>query len=95
MIQAIEHLNHLLHAHVPWEQRTAQDGADQITLHAQDDIGLLIIGLAKADVAQGIIPSCSGFRTIIRLRFSQWKPGEVVQDVSHYLKYSFLMVPFS
>ncbi len=95
IIQALEHLNHMLHAHVPWEQRLAESGADQITLHAQDDIGLLIIGLPQADIAQGILPNCSGFRSIIRLRFSQWKVGQVAQDVTFNQPYSLMMVPIS
>jgi hypothetical protein len=95
IIEAIEHLNSMLHAHVPWESHTATSGADQITLHAQDNIGLLIVGVPQTDIAQGILPICSGFRSIIRLRFSQWKPGEVAQDVQHDQPYSLMMVPIS
>lgn len=95
LMQAIEHLNQMLHAHVPWEQRNAKDGYDQITLATQDDIGLLIIGMPHAAVAQGIIPSCSGFRAVVRLRFSQWLPGKVTQDLQHDQNYSLMMVSIS
>ncbi|MDQ7002113.1 MAG: hypothetical protein Q9N02_05435 [Ghiorsea sp.] len=93
MIQAIEHLNTMLHAHVPWRQRTANAGYDQITLAAQDDIGLIIIGMPEATIAQGIIPSCSGFRSVLRLRFSQWSPGKVEHDVTHNQTYALMAVP--
>ncbi len=95
MIQAIEHLNQMLHAHVPWENRIAKHGADQITFAAQDDIGLLIIGLPKSLMHQSILPSCSGFRSIVRLRFTQWKAGEVSIDVDDDLPYALMMVPIS
>ncbi len=95
MIKAIEHLNQMLHAHVPWENRIAKAGADQITFAAQDDIGLLIVGVPKATVTNGIFPICSGFRSIIRLRFTQWKSGEVAQDVHNDLPYALMMVPIS
>ncbi len=95
MIQAIEHLNTMLHAHVPWQQRTAHAGYDQITLAAQDDIGLVIIGVPEQAVAQGIVPSCSGFRAVIRLRFSQWSPGKVEHDITHNQTYALMAVPIS
>jgi cell division FtsZ-interacting protein ZapD len=95
MVQAIEHLNQMLHAHVPWEHRVAKEGSDQITLHAQDDIGLLIVGVPKEVLAQGILPSCSGFRSIIRLRFTQWKAGEVAQELKSDQAYTLMMVPVS
>ena len=95
MIQAIEHLSQMLHAHVPWENRIAKNGADQITFAAQDDIGLLIVGVPKHMITQGILPSCSGFRSIIRLRFTQWKAGEVAQDVESDMPYALMMVPIS
>lgn len=93
MIQAIEHLNTMLHAHVPWQQRIAKSGYDQITLAAQDDIGLIIIGMPEAAIAQGIVPSCSGFRAVLRLRFSQWTPGKVEHDITHNQTYALMAVP--
>ena len=95
MIQAIEHLNTMLHAHVPWQQRIANTGYDQITLAAQDDIGLVIIGVPEQAIAQGIVPSCSGFRAVIRLRFSQWLPGKVEHDITHNQPYALMAVPIS
>ena len=95
IMQALEHLDQMLHAHVPWEQRVAKGGYDQITLAAQDDIGLLIIGMPSDAIAQGIIPSCSGFRTVVRLRFSQWRPGKVEQDLKQDQNYALMMVPLS
>jgi len=95
MMKAIEHLNQILHAHVPWEQRVAIEGYDQITLASQDDIGLLIIGLSSETIAQGIIPSCSGFRSVVRLRFSQWQPGKIEHDLLHDQNYALMMVPIS
>lgn len=95
IMQAIEHLNQMLHAHVPWQQRTAKKGYDQITLAAQDDIGLVIIGVPELAIAQGIIPSCSGFRAVVRLRFSQWLPGQVEHDVTHDQNYALMAVPIS
>jgi len=93
MIQGIEHLNQMLHAHVPWEHRVAKEGYDQITLAAQDDIGLIIIGVPQDAIAQGIVPSCSGFRAVLRLRFSQWKPGELERDIDHEQTYAVMAVP--
>lgn len=95
MIQAIEHLNQMLHAHVSWEHRIAKGGTDQITFAAQDDIGLLIVGVPESMIAQGILPSCSGFRSIVRLRFTQWKAGELAQDVENDLPYALMTVPIS
>ncbi len=95
MIQAIEHLNTMLHAHVPWQQRIANAGYDQITLAAQDDVGLIIIGVPEQAVAQGIVPSCSGVRTVVRLRFSQWLPGKVEHDITHNQPYALMAVPIS
>jgi len=94
-IQAVEHLNQILHAHVPWEQRIAREGFDQITLHAQDDIGLVIIGLRQDVLAQGIVPSCSGFRSTVRLRFSKWGAGKVEEDLQHDQNYALMAVPIS
>ncbi|HID36203.1 MAG TPA: hypothetical protein EYP39_02325 [Ghiorsea sp.] len=93
--ESIESLNKMLHAHVPWEKRTAKAGTDQITLAAQDDIGLLIIGVSQDMLAQGIMPICSGFRSIIRLRFEQWQAGEVAKDVHQDQEYALMMVPIS
>ena len=95
IIQALEHLNQMLHAHVPWEHRVAKEGSDQITLHAQDDIGLLIVGVPKEVLAQGILPSCSGFRSIIRLRFTQWQAGKPAQELNQDQAYTLMMVPIS
>jgi cell division FtsZ-interacting protein ZapD len=95
MIQAIEHLNTMLHAHVPWQQHIAKAGYDQITLAAQDDIGLVIIGMPEQAVAQGIVPSCSGVRAVVRLRFSQWLPGKVEHDIKHNQPYALMAVPIS
>ncbi|MDX8380920.1 MAG: hypothetical protein R8M14_02270 [Ghiorsea sp.] len=95
IIQAIEHLNQMLHAHVPWENRMAREGSDQITLAAQDDIGLLIVGVPKHAITQGILPNCAGFRSIIRLRFTQWEPGKPSQDVMQNQPYALMAVPIS
>jgi len=95
IIHGIEHLNQMLHAHVPWENRMAKEGSDQITLAAQDDIGLLIIGVPQHAISQGITPNCAGFRSIIRLRFLQWKPGETSLDVTHNQPYALMAVPIS
>jgi len=93
--QAIESLNEMLHAHVPWEQRIAKQGTDQITLPAQDDIGLLIIGMPQDVLTQGILPSCSGFRSIIRLRFEHWQAGKPAEDLTQDQPYALMMVPIS
>lgn len=95
VIQAIEHINQMLHAHVPWENRIAQHGADQITFAAQDNIGLLIVGVSSNTINQGILPSCSGFRSTVRLRFTQWKEGKIAQDIHTDQPYSLMLVPFS
>ncbi len=95
MEQAIEHLSQMLHAHVPWEHRMAKGGSDQIILHAQDDIGLLIVGVPEEALAQGILPSCSGFRSIIRLRFTRWQAGKPAQELGQDQAYTLMMVPIS
>ncbi len=95
IIQSTESLNRMLHAHVPWEQRVAKAGTDQITFAAQDDIGLLIVGVSQDVLAQGIMPICSGFRSIVRLRFEQWQAGEVAQDVHQDQAYALMLVPIS
>ena len=93
MIEAIEHMDQMLHAHVPWERRTAERGHDQIALPAQDDIGLLIIGVPEDALAQGIRPDVSGFRTTVRLRFVRWQPGKPEQDITHNQDYALMAVP--
>jgi len=95
VMQAIEHLNQMFHAHVAWDYRTAQKGCDQIILGAQDDIGLLIIGMKSSDLAQGIVPDCAGFRSTVRLRFTQWKPGEIVKEFTQDQEYAVMMVPLT
>jgi len=93
--QAIEHLDQMLHAHVPWEKRVAKGGYDQITLPNENAIGLLIVGLPEDVLAQGIRVSYSGFRSTIRLRFSQWKAGEAEKDINFDQNYALMMVPIS
>ncbi|MDQ7004208.1 MAG: cell division protein ZapD [Ghiorsea sp.] len=95
IVQAVESLNKMLHAHAPWEQRVAKAGVDQIKLAAQDDIGLLIIGVSPDVITQGIVPICSGFRSIIRLRFEHWLVGKCVKDLTQDQPYSLMMVPIS
>ncbi len=95
LISTIEYINQMLHTHAPWEHRTAKLGYDQVTLKAQDDIGLIIIGVPQHAISQGVIPSCSGFRSVVRIRFSQWQPGEVAQDLKFDQNYSLMLVPFS
>ena len=93
ILDGIEKVNDMLHAHAPWQNRTATAGHDQVALHAQDNIGLIIIGLSPDKIADGVIPSCSGFRSTIRIRFSQWKPGKEEQDYNHDFDYTLMMVP--
>lgn len=91
--QAIEKVNSMLHTHTPWQKRVAKNGCDQITLHAQDEIGLIILGLTEESLADGITPECSGFRSTVRIRFSRWKPGKIAEDLSSDYEYSIMMVP--
>lgn len=92
LTQAIEHINQMLHSHVAWDYRTAEYGCDQILLNPQEEIGMLIIGIKASDLQQGIVPDCTGFRSTIRLRFSQWTPGERVKDCTHNQDYALMMV---
>ncbi len=82
----------MLHKHVPWQQRTARNGSDQITLGKDDDVELIIVGLLADNLAQGIVPQYSGSRRSVRLRFSQWLPGQPIKNLEHDQDYMMMMV---
>ena len=93
ILPAIEKVNTMLHTHTPWQKRVAKNGCDQITLHAQDEIGLIILGLTEESLGRGIVPECSGFRSTVRVRFSRWQPGRNAEDLTSDYEYSIMMVP--
>ncbi|MDQ6989983.1 MAG: hypothetical protein Q9M19_08890 [Mariprofundaceae bacterium] len=90
--QAMEYLDTMLHSHVPWQQRLAQEGNDQITIPKHEDMDLMIVGLQADDLAQGIIPQYSGSRRSIRLRFNQCLPGQPIKHVEHDQNYTLMLV---
>ncbi|MDX8383034.1 MAG: hypothetical protein R8M45_03060 [Ghiorsea sp.] len=92
---AIKYLDQMLHAHVPWQPRVVKCGTDQITLNKQDEIELLIIGLPKNIVQQGIFPQYAGSRQLVRLRFNQSLPGQPIKSSTHDFDYSIMLVPMS
>ncbi|MCF7821922.1 MAG: hypothetical protein K9M17_05730 [Mariprofundaceae bacterium] len=90
---AVAHLDVMLNDFVGWESRIARLGSDQISPDRGAEYGLLVVGLDPAFVQQGIIPDCSGNRLAIRIRFQQWKAGEISSDIDDDLPYYAMMVP--
>jgi len=95
LIQAIEYLDKMLHAHAPWQPRLAKNGCDIISINKQDGIGLLIVGITQPQVEKGIFPNYSGNRQQVRLRFNQLLPSQPIQSLEHDFNYSIMMVPIS
>lgn len=90
---AVFALDERLHDHVPWQQRTAKGGSDQIVPGRDKDYGLLIIGLDREAVAGGLLPHISGNRLAVRLRFQYWPPGEAAEPAAEDIAYNMMLVP--
>jgi len=95
IMDAVHRLDNMLHDYVMWERRTASDGHDQIIPERGIQFGLIVIGLAPAEVSQGIVPDISGNRLAIRLRFQQWLPGMPTRQVSDHVDYAMMLVPIA
>ena len=93
LCDAVNNLNDMLSDFVRWKQDIAVGGTGAINPERGSSYGLLIIGLPKEAVSQGIIPDISGNRLAIRLRFQQWLPGQPPQEIHDDQPYARMLVP--
>jgi cell division FtsZ-interacting protein ZapD len=93
LYDAVTSLDGMFHDFVRWKQHIATGGTGRITPERGTSCGLLVIGLPRETVANGIIPDISGNKLAIRLRFQLWNPGQSPQDVSEDQPYAKMLVP--
>jgi len=93
LCDAVSTLDDMFNDFVRWQQCTAIGGTGHITPERGTSCGLLVIGLPKETVSDGIIPDISGNKLAIRLRFQSWHPGQAPQDVSGDQPYARMLVP--
>jgi len=86
-------LGSMLHDYVGWEKRTAVAGYDQLSPERGSNPGLLIVGIPRSDVMQGIIPDITGNHLAIRVRFQRWESGKEPSDLAQDLAYGVMLVP--
>ena len=91
----ITHIDSMLNDFVPWTEKIAYEGRDQIIPPRDQEHGLLIIGIERQWVEQGVLPEFSGNRLAIRLRFQALKLGEEQHEYHEDLSYRMMMVPIA
>lgn len=91
----VTHVDGMLNDFVPWSERCAVDGMDQISPPRNKEHGLLIVGLDLSYVQRGITPDFSGNKLAIRGRFHQWQAGKSLELVQEDIPYSMMLVPIA
>ena len=91
----ITHMDAMLNDFVPWVEKTAHEGRDQIMPPRDKEYGLLIVGIERRFVNQGIFPEFSGNKLAIRLRFQRFEMGEEQQEYHEDIPYHMMMVPIA
>jgi cell division FtsZ-interacting protein ZapD len=90
---AVNTLDGMFNDFVRWQQCMATGGTGHITPERGTSCGLLVIGIPKEAVSNGLIPDISGNKLAIRLRFQLWNPGQAPQDVCEDQPYAKMLVP--
>jgi len=90
---AVSTLDGMFNDFVRWQECIAVGGTGHITPERGSCCGLLVIGIPKEAVSNGIIPDISGNKLAIRLRFQLWNPGQPAQDVSEDQSYTKMLIP--
>jgi len=93
LIKAVCGLDGMLHDFVDWTPRIAHGGKDQIIPERSVNYGLLVVGLERGVVRQGIVPDIAGNRFSIQLRFQRWPAGASACMVDEDIPYSMMLVP--
>ncbi|MDX8411328.1 MAG: hypothetical protein R8K46_05580 [Mariprofundaceae bacterium] len=93
LISAVSGLDNMLHDFVDWAPRVAHGGSDQIAPERGIQYGLLVVGLERELVRQGIVPDIAGNRFSIQLRFQRWPAGASASVVNEDVPYSMMLVP--
>ena len=89
----VMHVDGMLNDFVPWSERCAVEGLDQISTPRGVEHGLLIIGLDVAWVQRGITPDFAGNKLAIRGCFHQWNVGAPRTLLKEDINYSMMLVP--